>query len=116
MPDQCPAQFRSLDFCDPKTHDDPYEMYDYFLEHEPLYYDEKNGIWAVFRYDDVVRIARDPRRSSAGKGFGLGSRGSRHDLSQTAKCTANSVRWFRRVSHRVRCARWKSAFARSWAS
>jgi cytochrome P450 family 142 subfamily A polypeptide 1 len=34
-------------------------MYDYFLEHEPIYFDEKNGVWEVFRYDDIVAIERD---------------------------------------------------------
>ena len=69
MSSECPAHFQNLDFCDPKTHDDPYEMYDYFLEHEPLYYDEKNEVWAVFRYDDVVRIAKDPETFISGEGI-----------------------------------------------
>jgi len=56
---RCPAKFHNVDFCDPETHANPYEMYDYFLENEPLYFDEKNGVWEVFRYDDIVRIERD---------------------------------------------------------
>jgi len=56
---KCPVKFQNLDFCAPSTHDNPYEMYDYFLENEPLYFDEKNGVWEVFRYDDIVRIERD---------------------------------------------------------
>ncbi len=59
MESKCPVKFRNPDFCAPSTHQNPYEMYDYFLEHEPLYFDEKNEVWEVFRYDDIVRIARD---------------------------------------------------------
>ena len=59
MKTRCPVQFQNLDFCAPSTHDNPYAMYDYFLEHEPLYFDEKNGVWEVFRYDDIVQIERD---------------------------------------------------------
>jgi cytochrome P450 family 142 subfamily A polypeptide 1 len=46
--------------CDPKTHDEPWEMLDYFREEEPLYWDPHNEVWFVFRYDDIVTIARDP--------------------------------------------------------
>jgi len=56
---KCPVKFQNIDFCDPKSHDNPYEMYDYFLEHEPLRFDETNGVWEVFRYDDIVTIERD---------------------------------------------------------
>ncbi|MEM7134994.1 MAG: cytochrome P450 [Myxococcota bacterium] len=69
MPSQCPVKFDEVDFCDPKTHDDAYEMYDYFLEHEPIYFDEKNGLWEVFRYDDVVQILRDPETFISGEGI-----------------------------------------------
>jgi cytochrome P450 family 142 subfamily A polypeptide 1 len=56
---KCPVAFRNVDFCDPKSHETPEEMYDYFLEHEPLYFDEKNELWEAFRYDDIVAIMRD---------------------------------------------------------
>jgi len=56
---KCPVKFQNLDFCAPSTHDNPYEMYDYFLEHEPIRFDETNELWEVFRYDDIVAIERD---------------------------------------------------------
>ncbi len=59
MESKCPVKFEKVDFCAPATHDNPYEMYDYFLEHEPIYFDEKNQLWEVFRYDDIVAIERD---------------------------------------------------------
>ena len=59
MQSKCPVKFHPVDFCDPSAHDNPYEMYDYFLEHEPIYFDEKNEVWEVFRYDDIVAIEKD---------------------------------------------------------
>jgi cytochrome P450 family 142 subfamily A polypeptide 1 len=53
-------KFENVDMCDPKTHDDPWEMLDYFREEEPLYWDPHNEVWYVFRYDDIVTVARDP--------------------------------------------------------
>ena len=60
--------YKEIDFCDPKTHDDAYEMYDHFLEHEPLAWDPHNELWQVFRYDDIVRIERDPETFCSGEG------------------------------------------------
>ena len=59
MESKCPVKFQKLDFCAPATHENPYEMYDYFLEHEPIRFDEQNQIWQVFRYDDIVAVERD---------------------------------------------------------
>ena len=68
MENKCPAKFHNVDFCAPSTHDNPYEMYDYFLENEPLYFDAKNGVWEVFRYDDIVAIERDTESFINGEG------------------------------------------------
>jgi cytochrome P450 family 142 subfamily A polypeptide 1 len=68
MKDKCPAKFTNLDFCAPETHDNPHEMYDYFLEHEPIYFDEKNNLWEIFRYDDIVAITRDTETFINGEG------------------------------------------------
>ena len=56
-------RYENVDFCDPKTHAQPnaYEMYNYFLEHEPIHWDAKNELWQVFRYDDIIHIERDPQ-------------------------------------------------------
>jgi len=43
-------------------------MYDYFLEHEPIRFDEHNGVWEVFRYDDIVAIERDTETFINGEG------------------------------------------------
>ena len=68
MENKCPVKFQNLDFCAPSTHDNPYEMYDYFLEHEPIRFDEHNGVWEVFRYDDIVAIERDAETFINGEG------------------------------------------------
>jgi len=65
---KCPVKFQKLDFCAPETHENPYEMYDYFLEHEPIRFDEHNGVWQVFRYDDIVTIERDTETFINGEG------------------------------------------------
>ena len=69
MENKCPVKFQNLDFCAPSTHDNPYEMYDYFLEHEPIRFDEDNGVWEVFRYDDIVAIERDAETFINGEGI-----------------------------------------------
>ena len=69
MENKCPVKFQKLDFCAPSTHDNPYEMYDYFLEHEPIRFDEQNGVWEVFRYDDIVAIERDAETFINGEGI-----------------------------------------------
>ena len=68
MENKCPVKFQNIDFCAPETHDNPYEMYDYFLEHEPIRFDETNGVWEVFRYDDIVTIERDTEAFINGEG------------------------------------------------
>ena len=69
MENKCPVKFQTVDFCAPSTHDNPYEMYDYFLEHEPIRFDEQNGVWEVFRYDDIVAIERDAETFINGEGI-----------------------------------------------
>jgi len=69
LENKCPVKFQKLDFCAPSTHDNPYEMYDYFLEHEPIRFDETNDVWEVFRYDDIVAIERDAETFINGEGI-----------------------------------------------
>ncbi|MEM9731048.1 MAG: cytochrome P450 [Myxococcota bacterium] len=111
MQSQCPVKFENVDFCDPKTHDDPYEMYDYFLEHEPIYFDEKNGLWEVFRYDDVVRILRDPETFISGEGIRpnipgdpgmIYQDGEIHNKQRALVSSAFTPRQMRRMEERVR--------------
>jgi cytochrome P450 family 142 subfamily A polypeptide 1 len=43
----------------------PYEMWAWMREHAPVYYDQKNDVWAINRYDDVLTIEKDPKRFSS---------------------------------------------------
>ncbi len=61
-------KYKDVDLCDPHTHDDPWEMYAYFQDHEPLVWDPHNEVWCVFRYDDVVSIEKDPETFCSGEG------------------------------------------------
>lgn len=52
--------FDGADLMDPRTHsEDPWPFYSWLLEERPLYFDESNQLWAVSRYEDVMRVARD---------------------------------------------------------
>lgn len=52
--------FENTDLMEPSTHSiDPWPFYNWLLEERPLYFDEANKLWAVSRYEDVMRVARD---------------------------------------------------------
>ncbi|MGB8329165.1 MAG: cytochrome P450 [Polyangiales bacterium] len=104
-------KFHQVDFCAPSTHDNPYEMYDYFLEHEPLYFDEKNGLWEVFRYDDIVAIERDTETFISGEGVRpsipgdpgmIYQDGEQHDKQRALVSSAFTPRQMRKMEARVR--------------
>jgi len=52
--------FENADLMDPKTHsEDPWPFYKWLRDERPLFFDKKNQLWAVSRYDDIMRVARD---------------------------------------------------------
>jgi cytochrome P450 family 142 subfamily A polypeptide 1 len=52
--------FENADLMDPKVHsDNPWPFYQWLRDERPLYFDKKNKLWAVSRYDDVMRVLRD---------------------------------------------------------
>ena len=111
MENKCPAKFQKVDFCAPSTHDNPYEMYDYFLEHEPLYFDEKNELWEVFRYDDIVAIERDTETFISGEGVRpnipgdpgmIYQDGEQHNKQRALVSSAFTPRQMRKMEERVR--------------
>lgn len=61
-------KYKDVDLCESHIHDDPWEMYAYFQEHEPLKWDPHNEVWYVFRYDDVMHIEKDPETFCSGEG------------------------------------------------
>ncbi len=68
-----------LDLIDPETHaGNPWPLYERLREEDPIHFDEANRLWCVSRYDDIVRVARDPKTFSSldGNRPGLPSDGS----------------------------------------
>ena len=44
---------------------DPHDIWAWMREHAPAYYDAKNDVWAITRYQDVLAIERDAKRFSS---------------------------------------------------
>ena len=60
---------RVIDLLDPETHaDNPWPLYEWMREEAPLYFDAENGVWCVSRYDDIIRVARDPKTFTSVEG------------------------------------------------
>ena len=54
---------RTVDFCDPKTYDDPWELYAWLRSRpEALFYDEGNDLWIAAKHADVFQLSREPER------------------------------------------------------
>ncbi|HMK98684.1 MAG TPA: cytochrome P450 [Acidimicrobiales bacterium] len=47
---------------------DPYPAFAWMRANAPAYYDERNGIWGISRYEDVRAIGQDPGRFSSAQG------------------------------------------------
>jgi len=86
-------------------------MYDYFLEHEPIYFDEKNDVWEVFRYDDVVAIERDTetfinsegvRPNIPGDPAMIYQDGEQHNKQRALVSSGFTPRQMRKMEHRAR--------------
>jgi cholest-4-en-3-one 26-monooxygenase len=60
---------RELDILDLDLHtNDPWATYEWLREEAPLYWDSKNELWAVSRYDDIVFVSRDPEVFTSSEG------------------------------------------------
>jgi cytochrome P450 family 142 subfamily A polypeptide 1 len=108
---KCPVKFQKLDFCAPATHENPYEMYDYFLEHEPIRFDEQNQLWQVFRYDDIVAVERDAETFINGEGVRPGippdpgmiyQDGEQHNKQRALVSSGFTPRQMRKMETRAR--------------
>lgn len=47
---------------------EPYTDLAWLRENEPVYFDEVGGVWAVSRYEDVMKVSRDPATFCNGEG------------------------------------------------
>lgn len=53
--------FDGVDILDPAVHtEDPWPLYNWLREERPLHWDAGNELWTVSRYEDIVRISKDP--------------------------------------------------------
>ena len=48
---------------------DPWPVYRWLRDEQPVYRDEVNGIWGISRYHDVVEIEKHPSRYSSASGI-----------------------------------------------
>jgi cytochrome P450 len=54
---------------DPAIRDHPDAFYAAMRRHEPVFYDEKAGMWLVTRFDDAQTVLRDSETYSAERGY-----------------------------------------------
>jgi cytochrome P450 family 142 subfamily A polypeptide 1 len=60
---------RSIDLLDGHLYaGDPSETYRWLRDHDPLHWDERNGMWGVSRHRDILEIERDTARYSSARG------------------------------------------------
>ena len=48
---------------------DPFPAYEWLRREAPVYWDEKNEIWGIARYADLVEISKHPETFCSGQGF-----------------------------------------------
>ena len=61
--------FGSIDLMDPATHfGNPWPLYDWLREEQPMYWDSINELWCVSRYDDIVALAKQPEVFTSSEG------------------------------------------------
>lgn len=62
------APTQPLNFNDGSLFDDPWDMYTWLRENDPIHRDEANNLWVITRYDDVFHISRTPELYCNGQG------------------------------------------------
>ncbi len=55
-----PIDLAAVDFLDPRTYDDPWEVYRAVRDLDHLHYDAKNDLYIAARHEDVFHISREP--------------------------------------------------------
>ena len=61
-----PAPF---DVTDGRFYDDPWDTYRWLRDHDPVHWDEKNQLWVVSRFDDVVKVSINSDVFCSGRGI-----------------------------------------------
>ena len=50
---------KPFDLYSPEIDSDPFPMYEWLRENQPVYWNERDQYWVLSRYDDVFRAAQD---------------------------------------------------------
>jgi cytochrome P450 family 142 subfamily A polypeptide 1 len=48
---------------------DPHPVYAWLRQNDPVHWDERYQVWALTKYDEVVRVSKDPQLFCSGKGI-----------------------------------------------
>ena len=62
------TDFEQADLTDPALYDDPWAFYAWLRDQQPVWHDERSGMYAVSRHADVVEVSRDAEHYSSAKG------------------------------------------------
>ena len=63
-----PAVTPVIDVNDPRLYDDPWDVYRWLREEDPVHRDEANDLWVVSRHAEVSLVSRNAERYSAAQG------------------------------------------------
>jgi cytochrome P450 len=83
-----------------ETRDDPFPVYRYLREHEPVHRNPKRGFWAIARFSDVYRATRDWRTYANGAGTDLDAFGDVIGAGSVVNANRNLHRRLRSVVRR----------------
>jgi cholest-4-en-3-one 26-monooxygenase len=68
--DRADVDGSSIDVLDPQLYQgDPHPTYEWLRDHDPVHWDEKNQLWVVSRFDDVVKVSVNDAIFCSGKGI-----------------------------------------------
>jgi cholest-4-en-3-one 26-monooxygenase len=62
------VEFAAFDLTDPALYDDPWAFYAWLRAEHPVWLDERSGLYAVSRHEDVVTASRDTEHFSSADG------------------------------------------------
>ncbi len=57
--DERSTSYAKTDFTDPRTFDDPWDLYAWLRDQDSLFYDEANDLYIAARHEDVFHVSRD---------------------------------------------------------
>jgi cytochrome P450 len=84
-----PMTLRDIDLINPETYRDgpPHDMWRVLRDEAPIFWHEGQGFpgfWTITKYEDVIRISRDPQTFISGKGVNISTDPARADQDMSA--------------------------------